>query len=203
MTATLKLIGISGSLSKSSKTELLVRKTLQFAGAANPGVETELIALSDYDLVFCDGRNPAEYEGDSRTMIDTIAGGDAYIIGSPIYRGTYSGAFKNLFDLIPNDSLRGKAVGLVATGGSSHHFLAIEHLFKPLFGYFNAYTVPGGVYASNGHFTGGELTDNDVLKRLEKLAGETVRLAGLLGQTYNGPSQPDIKRESLHATQLS
>ncbi|MEX0661035.1 MAG: NADPH-dependent FMN reductase [Balneolaceae bacterium] len=193
----MKIIGISGSLSKHSKTELTVQKSLDLISEQDPTIQTELIALSAYDLVFCDGRNPDSYEADTRTVIDKIIAADALIIGSPIYRGTFSGAFKNLFDLIPNDSIRGKAVGIIATGGSDHHFLAIEHQFKPLIGYFNAYSIPGGVYAKNGHFTNGELTDSNVLQRLEDLAKETVRLSTLLNNTYKGPAEPDIKRESL------
>lgn len=198
----MKLIGISGSLSRNSKTELAVRKALEFAEATGNAVKTELIALSNYNLAFCDGRKPDRYKDDSRKVIDKITGGDAFIVGSPIYRGTYTGALKNLLDLIPNDALRGKTVGIVATGGSNHHFLAIEHQFKPLFGYFNAYTIPGGVYAHNSHFRNGELTDDEVIDRLKKLAGETVRLSSLLQHTYNGPSQPDIQRKSLQATHI-
>lgn len=198
----MKLIGISGSLSRNSKTELAVRKALEFAVSESSSIQTELISLSEYNLVFCDGRSPDKYEGDSRTVIDKITGGDAFIVGSPIYRGTYTGALKNLFDLIPNDSLRGKAVGIIATGGSDHHFLAIEHQFKPIFGFFNAYSIPGGVYANNAHFKNGDLVDTDILKRLKKLAKETVRLAGLLDKSYAGPGQPRIKRESLQATHL-
>ena len=196
----MKLVGISGSLGKYSKTEISVKTALEFAAASFPDAETNLLTLSEFELEFCDGRNPDSYEGDTRTVIDTITTGDAFIIGSPIYRGTYSGAFKNLFDLIPNDALEGKVVGLLATGGSDHHFLAIEHLFKPLFGYFNAYVVPGGVYANNTHFSNGKLADEGILKRLEKLANETVRLSGLLGKVYKGPAPPVIKRETLKAS---
>lgn len=195
----MKLVGISGSLSRNSKTELVIRTALQFAEEAGKP-DTEIIALSDYDLVFCDGRNPDDYEGDTRTVIDKITGADALIVGSPIYRGTYTGALKNLFDLIPNDALKGKAVGIVATGGSDHHFLAIEHQFKPLLGFFNAYAIPGGVYASNRHFENGTLVDENVLTRLNKLSGELIRLASLLNRNYKGPSQPDIKRQSLSAS---
>lgn len=191
------LLGISGSLSQPSKTELAIRKALEFASELGESVTTDLVSLSNEDIVFCDGRNPDHYEGDSRSVLDKIADADAFIVGSPIYRGTYSGAFKNLFDLIPNDALKGKVVGIIATGGSDHHYLAIEHQFKPLFGYFNAYTIPGGVYANNSHFSNGELVDENVLSRLKKLSIETVRLSTLLNQHYEGPDQPLIKRESL------
>jgi len=196
----MKLLGISGSLSKNSKTELAVQKALDYASEFNRDLETDLISLSSADLVFCDGRNPDNYEGDTRIILDKIIGADAIIAGSPIYRGTFSGAFKNLFDLIPNDALKGKAIGIVATGGSNHHYLAIEHQFKPLFGYFNAFVVPTGVYANNTHFSDGKLTDQDILNRLEKLTKETVRLSSRLNENYVGPTLPEIKRESLQTS---
>lgn len=196
----MKILGISGSLSRQSKTELAVRKSLAFAEEFSSSVETKLISLSNQNLVFCNGRNPDHYDGDTRKVLDAIAGADAYIVGSPIYRGTYSGAFKNLFDLIPNDALKGKVIGIIATGGSDHHYLSIEHQFKPLFGYFNAYTIPGGVYANNTHFNDGKLTDLDVANRLKKLSIETVRLSTRLSQRYAGPGQPEIKRESLQTS---
>lgn len=194
----MRILGISGSLSRQSKTELAVRRALTFITEENESVQTDLISLSDLNLVFCDGRNPEKYEGDTRTVLDKIAKADALIVGSPIYRGTYSGAFKNLFDLIPNDILKGKVIGIIATGGSNHHYLAIEHQFKPLFGYFNAYIIPGGVYANNRHFSNGKLTDSDVILRLQNLAKETIRLSSRLHQRYEGPDKPEIKRESLN-----
>lgn len=196
------ILGISGSLSQHSKTELAIRKALEFTSELVESVTTDLISLSNENLAYCDGRNPDHYEGDTRIVLDAIADADAFIVGSPIYRGTYSGAFKNLFDLIPNDTLKGKVVGIIATGGSSHHYLAIEHQFKPLFGYFNAYTIPGGVYANNTHFSSGELVDEIVHNRLKKLSIETVRLTTLLNQNYEGPDQPYIKRESLQINNI-
>lgn len=196
----MKLIGISGSLSRPSKTELAVSEALRFAAAERDDTDTTLISLSDWKLDFCDGRDPADYRADTRTVIDTITGADALIVGSPIYRGSYSGALKNLLDLIPNDSLRGKAVGILATGGSPHHFLAIEHQFRPLINYFNAYTVPAGVYLHNTHYRNGKLIDPQILQRLKKLGQETVRLAHSLQSNYEGPERPSIQRQSLKAS---
>jgi FMN reductase/FAD reductase [NAD(P)H] len=193
----MKLLGISGSLSAHSKTALVVNKALEFAGSASKNIKPDFLSLSGLELDFCDGRNPDLYTGNTRQAIDKVSEADAYIIGSPIYRGSYSGAFKNLFDLIPNTVLKGKAVGIVATGGSYHHFLAIEHQLKPLLGYFNTYVVPGGVYAHNDHFGDGAITSREILNRLEKLGRETVRLAWELETTYDGPDLPQIERKSL------
>ena len=48
-----------------------------------------------------------------------IQAADAYIIGTPIYRGAYTGSLKNLLDQVPVEALMGKVAGLIATGGST------------------------------------------------------------------------------------
>jgi FMN reductase len=161
----------------------------------HPGTEIELIELSQRQLVFCDGRRPELYEGDTRAAIDLVAAADACVVGSPIYRGSYTGAFKNFFDLLPNEALRGKPVGLIATGGSDHHFLAIEHELRPLLSFFHAYTVPGAVYAQNTHFAGDRL-DETIAEQCRLLGEEIARLAKSLGgRPGAGPAYPHIERK--------
>ncbi|MFT2588721.1 NAD(P)H-dependent oxidoreductase, partial [Escherichia coli] len=57
-----------------------------------------------------------------------------------------------LFDLVPQESLFGKPVLLAATGGSDRHALAIDHQLRPLFAFFQALTLPLGVYANAQEF---------------------------------------------------
>ena len=151
--------------------------------------------LRDHDVVFSDGRDPADYTGDTRTVIDRVIGADAVIVGTPMYRGAYTGRLKNLFDLLPNDALEGKPVGLVATGGTDHHYLALEHELKPLIGFFRAWAVPGAVYANNTHFSAGELVDEGVRGRLHELADTVVSFAARMPRVA-GAAAPDIPRKS-------
>jgi MsuE subfamily FMN reductase len=188
-----RLLGISGSLGQGSRTSLVIQRVLD-AAAQDPEVETELLEVSRPGLAFCDGRPPDAYGGDTRAVVDTVAAADCYVVGSPMYRGSYTGAFKNLFDLLPNDALRGKAVGLVATGGSDHHFLALEHQMRPLLSFFQAHTVPGAVYAQNAHFTGDGLAE-DLREGCRRLAAEVVRLARALSPGQAGPDYPTIVRK--------
>jgi MsuE subfamily FMN reductase len=172
----MRVLGISGSLSQGSRTSTVIREVLQ-AAAAQGDVETELLEVSQRQLVFCDGRPPDKYEDDTREVLDLIAAADAFVAGSPMYRGSYSGAFKNLFDLVPNDAIAGKVVGLVASGGSDHHFLALEHQLRPLFSFFGAYTAPMTVYAQNAHFEGGRIKDQALLDQCRRLGETVVRLS--------------------------
>jgi MsuE subfamily FMN reductase len=188
----MRLLGISGSLSKGSRTSRLIQEVLDTA-AHELGVETELLEVSSSGAILCDGRPPDAYEGATRQTLDKVVAADAYIVGSPMYRGSYTGAFKNLFDLLPNDALTGKVVGLVATGGSDHHFLALEHQLRPLLSFFRAHTVPGTVYAHNAHFTGNELAD-ETREACRLLAQEVVRLSRAVSPGQAGPAYPVITR---------
>ncbi|MCP3031793.1 NAD(P)H-dependent oxidoreductase [Halobacillus sp. A1] len=190
----MKLLGISGSVTLSSKTWAAVNKAVEAAAQADPQLETEVVHLGDFDTVLCDGRNPADYEGETKKIIDLIEEADALIIGTPVYRASLTGALKNVFDLIPNDALRGKAVGFVATGGTYHHYLVIDHQLNPLANYFRAHVVPGGVYVHNGHFTNGIITDEDIEFRLNALGVSTAELTLKLGKEHARVPQPSIPR---------
>jgi len=194
----MRLLGLSGGLSL--KTLVAIEKALEFAKQYDSTVDVEALNIGEYDVQFCDGRDPAKYEGDSKLVIDKIVEADAVLIGTPMYRGTYTGLLKNVFDLIPNDALLGKPVGLIATGGSDHHYLAIEHELKPIMGFFLAHVLPGGVYANNEHYSDGDLVGEDILERLEQLARSIVNFAKIIPSdrlSIVGALGPTIYRKSL------
>jgi FMN reductase len=193
----MKLLAVSGSPSAPSKTVTALEVALDHARTVRPDLDVALLNLRDLRMEFSDGRDPAAYEGDTRRAIDEVVDADALIVGTPMYRGSYTGRLKNLFDVLPNDALAGTPVGLVATGGTDHHFLAIEHQLKPLLGFFHAHALPGAVYANNGHFSGGRLTDDGIRARLEQLAEAVVTFAERMPAGLVGAAGPEIPRRSL------
>ncbi|HEY8449417.1 MAG TPA: NADPH-dependent FMN reductase [Bacillota bacterium] len=190
----MKLVGISGSLTPRSRTTALVALALEYA-ATHCGVATELLDLRQV-REFCDGRPFTDYAPATQRAVLAVEGADALIVGTPIYRGSYTGALKNLFDLVRNEPMRGKIVGFIATGGSDHHFLAVEHHLRPLFSFFGAHTVPGFVYAHNAHFDGDTLTDPSVQAGLERLVNDVITLCDRLAGELTGPAYPKIQRKS-------
>lgn len=179
----IKILAINGSLTPPpSRTRALLDVALAGARAALPDTTTEVLELRDLQLDFCDGRVPAEYGADTRRALALVAAADAYLVATPVYRGAYTGALKNLFDLIPNDPrgddpLRGKAAGLIASGGSDHHFLVIEHQLRPLLGFFGAQTLARGVYAAPADFDERKAPRGRVVEQLERLGAELAGLA--------------------------
>ncbi|MEF3303671.1 NADPH-dependent FMN reductase [Paenibacillus sp. GYB003] len=187
----MKLLGISGTII-GSKTAIAVNEVLREARRHDPAVETELLDLKQYDVVFCDGRDPSAYTGDTKRVIDAITGADFFVIGTPIFQASLSGPLKNVFDLIPVSALRKKVVGFVATGGTYQHYLVIENQLKPIAGFFRSYVAPSYVYLHDSHFNERkEIADPDAAERIERLAHELVFMHKRLGDAgaRNGESE--------------
>jgi FAD reductase [NAD(P)H] len=172
----MKLLGISGTLI-GAKTGIVVEKVLDEVRQKHPDIEVEYLDMRDYEVQFCDGRDPSAYSESTKKVIDMVSSADFYIIGTPIFQGSITGALKNLFDLIPPQALRHKVMGFIANGGTYQHYLVIENQLKPIAGYFRAYVAPGYVYANTDHFNKqNEIVDPDVLSRISQLAEEVVHM---------------------------
>jgi MsuE subfamily FMN reductase len=191
-----KLLGINGSLTPPpSRTRSVLDVALAGARVYDKNVETEVLELRDFALEFCDGRSPDNYNSDTRRALALVEEADAYLVATPIYRGSYTGALKNFFDLVPNDPkghdpLRGKVVGLLATGGSDHHYLILEHELRPLFGFFGAYTPPRAIYAASKDFDAQKQPQGRLVEELTQLGQEVIILARFLAEAP-GLSHPE------------
>jgi len=193
----MNLLGLSGSPMTQSKTLLAVEKAVEYA-QRDPEVSVSVINIRDYNVDFCRGRDDKDaYGTDTRFILDAICNADALIVGTPIYRGSYTGILKNIFDMLPNDALRGKPVGLIGTGGTDHHFLAVEHELKPLFGFFDALIVPGYAYAKNDDYSEDGIQSERVLENLRQVAEAVVKLGRLVPREIVGASPPEIPRRAL------
>lgn len=170
----MKLLAISGTIT-GSKTLAVLKKVMQEVRQFDSEIELELLDMKQYDVRFCDGRDPAAYDGDTRKVIDMVSSADFYLIGTPIFQGSITGVLKNLFDLVPVSAMRNKVMGFIATGGTYQHYLVIENQLKPIAGYLRAFTAPSFVYVHTGHFNEmNEIADEEILTRISNLAQEVV-----------------------------
>jgi len=110
---------------------------------------------------------------------------DLLIAATPVFRGSYPGMFKHFFDLIDQYALAGKLVLLAATGGGEHHALVLEHALRPLFGFFQAMTVPVALFASSGDFDGTMLLNPRVHGRIQVALTDVADL--LKARASSGP----------------
>ncbi|MBP2239615.1 FMN reductase/FAD reductase [NAD(P)H] [Cytobacillus eiseniae] len=170
----MKMLGISGTI-LGAKTAILVEAVLKRAKEKNPEIEIELLDLRDYQIEFCDGRNPELYNEDTKKMIQKITDAELYLVGFPIFNGSFPAPLKNIFDIVHPAVFRHKVMGFVANGGTYQHYLVVENQVKPIAGYLRSFVAPSYVYANGAHFNeANEIVDEDVLARIEALADELV-----------------------------
>ncbi len=148
----LKVVAVSGGLQRPSKTLTLVEQLLEGLSDALP-IETRLIELGEIVPKFGAAVQRSQLPPAIESLLREIETADLLLVASPIYRGSYTGLFKHFFDFVHQESLVDVPVLLAATGGSDRHALAIDHQLRPLFSFFQAHTLPIGVYATDRDFT--------------------------------------------------
>lgn len=174
MTA-LRLLGISGNTQRPSRTRALV-ETLGGRVAQLRSVRFQMLDLVDAGHGIAAFSREA-LSAQAEAVVAAIENADALVVGTPVYKGSYAGLFKHLFDFVDPATLAGRPVILAATGGGRRHALVIEHQLRPLFGFFAALALPTAVYASNEDFADGVLTDAATLARIDQAAAEMAALA--------------------------
>jgi FMN reductase len=147
--------------------------TLKVANEKYPDAEISLIDLAEVNMVFSDGRNFHDYEGDTKMVAETIMKADAIIIGTPTFQASIPATLKNIFDLLPQNALRDKVVSVFVTAGSSKHYLMAEHQLMPILTYMKAHVVPTYVFIEEVDFHRKEIINDDVLFRIDRLVEDT------------------------------
>jgi len=178
-----KLIGIIGSAVKSGRTQNAMEIACEGARKyIAEGLDIDIIDLYNDKVSILDGRELSEYTDDTERIVDLIQTGDVFLIGTPVYRGTYTGALKNLIDHAPLSTFENKPIGLLATGATAHHYLMIDHEMRAVLAWSNAYLLPGSVYVENRHYADGKISDSQVNERLQQLGKSAIQMA----QKLNG-----------------
>lgn len=171
----LRVVVVNGSPSRPSKTMGLVRVILDTLGEVLP-VETSQIDVYHLGAAFTGTVERDEAPEEVQAKLRLAEEADLLIAAAPVYRGSYPGMFKHFFDLIDQYALANKPVLLAATGGGDHHALVLEHALRPLFGFFQALTIPVAFFASSGDFDGTTLLNPRVYGRIEVGLADVVDL---------------------------
>jgi len=165
MTKRLKLVAVSGGLQRPSRTLVLVEEIVAAFSVAIP-LDVRLVELGELAPALGRAVYRNQLPPEAKADIEAIETADVLVVASPVFRGSFTGLFKHLFDLIGQDALIDKPVLLAATGGSDRHSLVIEHQLRPLFAFFQALTLPLGVYASERDFDGYDIASTALRRRI-------------------------------------
>jgi FMN reductase len=148
------IVGFSGNIARPSSTRRFV-ETVTETLARQSGLKHAVFDVEDLGTSLAAARSVADLDPAARRVVRTITEAEALVIGSPTYKGSYTGLFKHVIDLLDPSDLRGKPIILTATGGGDRHSLVVEHQLRPLFAFFEAFVTPTAIYASGRDFVEG------------------------------------------------
>jgi FMN reductase len=150
-----------------------------------PGADLTLLDLADLRLGFVGAA--VDGEDETEVAVEAIAAADAVVFATPVYRGSMTGALKNLFDATPVGALERKPVGLVAMGASQHHYLGADRHLRDVLSFFGALVAPVSVYLTSADFEDGEPSPGALSKLNELLSGLAALTISLDGIDSLGP----------------
>jgi FMN reductase len=135
------VLGVCGNPKPGSRTLMVVESTVAAIATAfearNDGA-LDLIELKDELFTF-------GAPGVQRAL-EQIEGADILVVGSPVYKASYTGVLKAFCDHIQAGQLQGKLAVPLMVGGSLQHYLALETHLRPLLVELGATCATPGLY---------------------------------------------------------
>jgi FMN reductase len=154
---------------------------------ARQAIETATIDLGDLTLAFADGRAPEAFADDTAQAVQAIRDADSVLIATPVYRGSFTGALKNLLDQTPVDALFAKPTGIVSMGATLHHFLGADRHLRDVLAFYGALVAPVSVYLTSSDFVDG-VPSVASARELDQLLDALVGLLTTSSYAAQGPS---------------
>jgi FMN reductase len=180
------LVAVLGSVTPPGRLHRAVGGAVERA-AQRHGATTRIIDLAEARIAFADGRPADQLGDDTADTIAALAGADAVLLATPVYRGSLTGALKNLLDHVPVPALRDTPVAIAAMGASDHHFLGADRHLRDILAFFGALVTPTAGYLTSRDFADGVPTPT-AETRLDELLDTTLLLATTLsGHTFGPP----------------
>ncbi|WP_286897241.1 FMN reductase [Achromobacter sp. UBA2119] len=164
MTHPLRLVAVSGGMQRPSRTTALAEELLTLIANEIP-CEPRLVEMGRIAPQLAGATWRSNLPDSVERELTAVEQADVLVVVTPVYRGSYTGLFKHFFDFIHQDALIDKPVLLAATGGSQRHALIIDHQLRPLFSFFQARTLPLGIYATDEDFVDYRLKNDALIER--------------------------------------
>lgn len=163
-TQSLRIVAVSGGLQRPSRSATLAEHLLELI-ADQVACQPQLIEMGDLAPQLAGAVWRTHLPAAVEQALAAVGQADVLVVVTPVFRGSYTGLFKHFFDFVDQDALIDKPVLLAATGGSERHSLVIDHQLRPLFSFFQARTLPLGIYATDKDFVNYQLQDKALIER--------------------------------------
>ena len=180
MKTTFNVLGVAGSTRRGSYSTQALKIALEHA--KKQGAEVCLLEIAN--LPIYDPNAPASKEVEQAA--EAVSWAHAFIFASPDYHGSMSGALKNFLDHF-YEEFAGKVFGFIVA--SHEKGLTVMDQIRTAIRQCYGWSMPYGV-SINGpqDFTGGELANTRVSKRIQMMARDLV----VYGRILNGQFVRDL-----------
>lgn len=178
MTA-LNIVAVVGNPGARSRTKVLadaIVETLSRALEQHTALRLQVLEIAHLAPHIGAALTPAQLSPEGAAAVRAIETADLIVAVTPVYKGSYSGLFKHLFDLVDHEALVGRPVLLAANGGSHRHALVVDHQLRPLFAFFRALAVPSAVYAAEADYAGYAIEAGPLQERIDEAVAQAVTL---------------------------
>jgi FMN reductase len=185
-----KMVMINGSPTKQSKTGILIDAIGQAIARLMP-LESHTIPLSDVGHEVMCGLTRPGVTAEGERLLRLAETADIMVVGTPMYRASYTGLLKHFFDLVEREALRNCKAVLCATGANQMHSLAIEHELRPLMSFFPVQTTATGIYGTGEDFKDGLVSSQSMKDNIERAAHEMADLFAARKPVLAGANSDD------------
>ena len=121
----IRLVAVSGSLNAPSRTDALI-DAIVAEFAANLDIDARVIRVNEIGPSFAGVLKRSELPQEAQSALVAIETADVLVVASPVYRASFTGLFKHLFDFVDQYALVDTPTLLAATGGSERHALILS-----------------------------------------------------------------------------
>jgi FMN reductase len=161
------LLAINASHSTASSTHHLAGLAVELHGS---GRVVDLATLDPAGLL------GLAKDDEVQAVLEEIPSAGVLVLVTPVYRATYSGLLKVVFDQLPQSALRGVPCVLAATAASPAHYLAVDTGFRSLVASLDGWAVPTVVYVTPGELDDDKQPTAPVRERMAQALAEAAQL---------------------------
>ena len=160
-----RLTAILGSPFSGSSSEKIVRLVIE-----NLPTSDWTTHIVDLSKISSDALLLRKEDETLNSSIDYVVNSTVIVAATPTYRATYTGLIKSFFDQLPADSLTGKLLLPIQTGGSAEHSLSIEHGLIPMVRTLGASVSTKSIFSWNEHWN----EDGSPTENMKHLVNQSV-----------------------------
>ncbi|AUX79377.1 MULTISPECIES: NADPH-dependent FMN reductase [Sinorhizobium] len=154
----MKIVAITGNLTRPSKTRAVADYVVGRARSCGDVVNCwDLVDLHPHlgATIW-----PSDAAENVKAALEDVATSDLLIVGSPVYKASYTGLLKHFFDLIDMKALKGRHIIAFATGKAPAHGPLVEVSMRALFDFFDAQIDGKFIFALDEDFDNAVLSEN-------------------------------------------